>query len=143
MRGNDPFSVCVTHLIFELQPCEAGSEAVIGLYLKSADGRLADGVQVASVSPGVTNRYEFYPVPSGRYFVDIDDSAGEYITETSLALGGFSGNLISIPDSGGSIISQAQIRCDGAKLAGKVESEDELDGQAFVLLQGRGRRSSG
>ncbi|MCU1247053.1 MAG: hypothetical protein JWQ49_82 [Edaphobacter sp.] len=122
------------HLAVELQPCEGGSAAVSQLSLKPADGHLTGGAQFALVSPGATNRFDFPDVPGGKYFVCLAGGKSAYIAGTSLAPQG-AGNLISVPDGGGSITADVQMGCEASSLAGTVDTEDGIDRQAYVVLR--------
>jgi hypothetical protein len=105
------------------------------LNLDRADGNLIGGTKVALVSPGTTNRFDFKDLPGGKYLVSLVGGKGAYIAATSLAPQGFSGNLISIPDDGASITAEVQMGCEASSLAGRVDTEDGVDMQAYVILR--------
>jgi hypothetical protein len=123
------------HLVLELQPCGAGSAAITQLNLNRADGSLMGGTKVALVSPGTTNRFDFKDLSGGKYFVGLVGGKSAYIEGSSLAPQGFSGNLISVPDGAGSITAEVQLGCEASRLAGRVDTEDGVDMQAYVILR--------
>jgi hypothetical protein len=121
-------------LVFELQPCRAGSPAITGVYLNRADGNLTVGTKFAPVSPGTTNRFDFSDVRGGQYFVGLVGGTSAYVAGTSLGPQG-AGNLINVPDGNGSITSEVQVGCEASSLAGRVDTEDGVDRQAYVVLR--------
>jgi hypothetical protein len=123
------------HLVLELQPCGPGSAAITQLNLDIVDGHLIGGTKVALVSPGTRNRFDFKDLPGGEYFVGLVGGKSAYIEGSSLAPQGFSGNLISVPDGGGSITAEVQMGCEASSLAGRVDTEDGVDMQAYVILR--------
>ncbi len=93
------------------------------------------GTKIALVSPGTANRFDFGDIPSGKYFVGLVGGTSAYIAGTSLAPQGLSGNLISVPDGGGSITAEVQRGCEASSLAGRVDPEDGVDKKAHVVLR--------
>jgi hypothetical protein len=122
------------HLVLELQPCVTGSAAIPQLYLYRADGTGLSSTKIALASPGKANQFDFTDIPSGQYLVGLVGGKGAYVAGTSLAPQG-AGNLISVPEGGGSMTAKVQMGCGASSLAGRVDKEDEGDGQVYVVLR--------